>query len=91
MSTTTFTHHGAWNESSRKVRSLRFLEQYMSGVDSSDRASRPSSDFWSSLGVYHDTKGEAHVTGPHIWEVCNIFFTAFRVYLLETASGNGED
>ena len=73
----TYTHHGTWNDQSRKAPTLRFLESYFAKVDSLDLLSSPSSAFYAPSATLHDTKGNIHTSGPRIWECMQRLFTPF--------------
>jgi len=64
----TFSHRGPWDARSRQSRALRFIEAYTSTVDSLELPTIPSSKFYAPLAIFHDTKGDVHISGPHIWD-----------------------
>jgi len=72
-----FTHHGAWNEHSRQSPTLEFIEKYFLKVDSLDLLSSPSSAFYASSALLHDTKGQVLVSGPRIWQCIQRLYSPF--------------
>ncbi|RDL39136.1 Uncharacterized protein BP5553_03476 [Venustampulla echinocandica] len=62
-----FVHHGAWDHRSRQNPALNFIEKYHLLIDNLELRSTPFSSFFAPFAAYHDTKGNTHVTGSHIW------------------------
>jgi hypothetical protein len=61
-----FTHHGIFDAHSRQSRALRFIESYQQKLETLDFSS-PSSDFFAANSIFHNTKGDVYISGPHIW------------------------
>ena len=72
-----FTHRGPWDAHSQKSRALNFIEKYSTKVDSLDLSSTPSNAFYAPFAIFHDTKGDVHITGPQIWEWMKRLFSPF--------------
>lgn len=72
-----FLHHGPWDVHSRQSRALRFIEKYITTVDSLDLTSTPSSTFYSPLAMLRDNKGDAHLGGAAIWNKVQRLFAPF--------------
>ena len=61
-------HHGPFDDKARSHPTLNFIEKYSKAVDSLDLTSTPASKFFAPFAVYHDTKGDVHLTASHIWQ-----------------------
>jgi hypothetical protein len=70
-------HHGPFNETSRANPTLNFIEKYACTIDSLDLSSTPPSSFFSPFAVYHDTKGDVHISAPQIWSYMARQFVPF--------------
>ena len=65
--------------SSRQSRILRFVEKYTLRIDSLHLSSTPSTTFYSSLAIFHDHKGDAHLGGSAIWQKMQHLFAPFSM------------
>jgi hypothetical protein len=64
-----FVHHGPWSPRSRQHRTLRFLESFITAVDSLSVSHIPAATFFSPLAIFHDNnKTSPHLGGASIWE-----------------------
>ena len=71
-----FVHHGPWNESSRAHPALKFIEKYVTVVDSCDLSAGPD-DLLAQDVVYHNGDGRDYVNAQPVWEWMKKLFTVF--------------
>jgi hypothetical protein len=54
MPITVFRHHGSWEESTRKNRALKYLEDYVKEVTADFSLNYPNTKYYSTNAVFHD-------------------------------------
>ena len=65
----TGNHRDDDGDAKRCPSSLKFVEEYVSAIDSVDRDDVVWERFYADMAVDHDTKGEACIGGRNIWAV----------------------
>ncbi|KUJ11030.1 uncharacterized protein LY89DRAFT_739245 [Mollisia scopiformis] len=60
MPITVHRHHGPWDQSTRKIRPLKYLEDYISEVTSDFRLLYPNTKYYSPDAIFHDNAATFH-------------------------------
>ncbi|TVY42209.1 hypothetical protein LSUB1_G002687 [Lachnellula subtilissima] len=92
-------HYGPFDDISRSHPTLNFIEKYCKAIDSLNLASIPASAFLSPFAIFHDTKGNVHLTASHIWQLTarqaapfsQIRHDIVEVRLVGNGDGEGRD
>jgi hypothetical protein len=60
MSITVHRHHGPWDQSTRRLRPLKYLEDYITEVTSNFRLLYPNTKYFSPSSIFHDNAAVFH-------------------------------
>lgn len=76
MTTTSFSHYGTWNSSTRAIPSLRFLEAYSQRVDAIE-ITGPFSAWYAQDAKFYNADGTIYNGGNQIWLWMDDLFQRF--------------
>lgn len=76
-STTSFTHYGIWDQSSRQVPVLSFIEKYSTQVDSL-AITGPFHHWYAPSCNFYNTNGVVYRGGDNIWNWMKDLFGQFK-------------
>ncbi len=76
LSSNSYTHRGGWDESTRAIPALAFIEKYVSVVDSV-QFSGPSHRWYAPSSTFYNGDGVAYRGGDQVWDWMKGLFGPF--------------